>query len=66
MYDVLFIVVALAFRGRFKVCLFFDLRESVLKVYYVYRDCTYIPRTIGIETLVGDNKSIDIVVISFS
>lgn len=34
MYDVLFIVVvALAFRGRFEVCLFFDLRESVLEVY---------------------------------
>lgn len=48
------------------MCLFFDLRESVSEVYNVYRDCTYIPRTMGIETLVSDNKSIDVVVISFS
>lgn len=62
-YNVLFtVVVALAFRGRFKVCLFFDLRKSVSEVYNVYRDYTYISRTIGIETLVGDNKSIDMVV----
>lgn len=44
MYDVVFVVVvALAFRGRFEVCLFFDLRESVSEVWNVHRDCTYIP-----------------------
>lgn len=55
-YDVLSFctVVALAFRGRFKVCLFFDLRESVSKVYNVL----YLLRTIGIVTLVSDDKSI--------
>lgn len=54
-------VVALVFRGRLEVCLFFDLRELISNS-VLCRDCTYIPRTMGIVTLVGDDKSIDMVV----
>lgn len=39
------------------MCLFFDVREFISKVYDVGTVYTYIPRTVGIETLVGDNKS---------